>query len=618
MKSLLDIDELMTRIREEAQRRDRVGISAEVTSGLEHFPLPPPLDLPGQPVIHRFKTEDDKTAEKFLGLLRRAFGKTKVSSRVPKLFRRFFRKQGGFNEAVLDGLQLLMKSQLRLLSQSQHVVGYLEAQGHWLRALNEARALERSWLCAIPPLINVINDNVSRVQETIQDLRADLDTFQQDAAETKGEVIALVRESIAQSEKAIMASQGAVQAQHEERANHLTEQLTAGLDQVKSEAISLRETLDRLHEHVTRLEAQHELESLKASAASNEARLSELAAEMASLRKDLAEVTSSFQEVRDLNESRWHKSAEVEAESIGEAQSAIKERFSVLGGSIESIRADAERLEQRQIADASFLKSQASLQQRLIEAVAAETNQRGGGPKKAGGKKGASLLPVTNHTHDAFYLAFEDRFRGARSEIKKRMRVYLPFLKRQRVTKQGRILDVGCGRGEWLEILSEAGYAKAEGVDLNASMVEQCRERKLPVSLADGISHLALLPKATMAAITAFHVIEHLSFDQLMRFIGESHRVLKPGGLTILETPNLCNILVGASDFYRDMTHRNPIHPDTISFALESVGFREVVCYFLAESKGGRKAIPQRDFRFDDLAAYTTVPRDFAVVARKS
>ncbi len=180
------------------------------------------------------------------------------------------------------------------------------------------------------------------------------------------------------------------------------------------------------------------------------------------------------------------------------------------------------------------------------------------------------------HALDAFYLSLEDHFRGDRAEIKERLRVYLPWIERGGIGRDDRLLlDVGCGRGEWLELLREQGVL-AVGVDSNRALTRQCRDLNLEVVEADLISHLRSLPDTSLGAITGFHVIEHLPIEELVKFLDETVRVLKPGGLVIFETPNPQNVLVGTCNFYFDPTHRNPLPSPIARFLLESRGFTNV------------------------------------------
>jgi len=181
-----------------------------------------------------------------------------------------------------------------------------------------------------------------------------------------------------------------------------------------------------------------------------------------------------------------------------------------------------------------------------------------------------------DHALDAFYLSLEDHFRGDRAEIKERLRVYLPWIERSAIGSDDRfLLDVGCGRGEWLELLREQGV-RAVGVDSNRALARQCRELNLEVVEADLISHLRSLPDESLGAITGFHVIEHLPIEALVKFLDQTVRVLKPGGLVIFETPNPQNVLVGTCNFYFDPTHRNPLPSPIARFLLESRGFTNV------------------------------------------
>jgi len=188
----------------------------------------------------------------------------------------------------------------------------------------------------------------------------------------------------------------------------------------------------------------------------------------------------------------------------------------------------------------------------------------------------AELIKITEeekHFLDMLYVAFEDKFRGTRSDIKERLSVYFPYLEKLPFEKEKtKILDLGCGRGEWLELLNEQSY-KAEGIDLNRIMVAKSKELGLAVKEADVICYLESLEADSVSMITGFHIIEHLPFEILMKMFKESYRVLQSGGIVIFETPNPENLLVGACSFYTDPTHRNPLVPETSAFLLESSGF---------------------------------------------
>jgi O-antigen chain-terminating methyltransferase len=224
-----------------------------------------------------------------------------------------------------------------------------------------------------------------------------------------------------------------------------------------------------------------------------------------------------------------------------------------------------------------------------------------------------ALMDEARHHLDAFYAAFEDQFRGHREAIKERLKVYLPTL-REAGIRSG-ILDIGCGRGEWLELLQEEG-AKAHGVDLNRVMLDECRQRGFEVTEADAISYLRGLPDESLQAVTSFHLIEHLPFETLVMLVDEIQRTLKPGGLVILETPNPKNLTVGACSFYSDPTHRNPVFPETIQFILSQRGFTNAHLKYLNAVEGSPfKDQDQASRALDD---WFFGPRDFAVIGWKA
>lgn len=177
---------------------------------------------------------------------------------------------------------------------------------------------------------------------------------------------------------------------------------------------------------------------------------------------------------------------------------------------------------------------------------------------------------------DPQYYDFENLFRGSEQEIRERVAIYIPRFKEARIgVAEMPIIDVGCGRGEWLDVLRD-NRLLAYGVDGNSLMIAKCREKGLVVEEQDGLEHLRSLPAASVGAITAFHFIEHLPFEVLLSFIDEVLRVLKPNGLVLLETPNPDNLSVGANTFYLDPTHQRPIPNALLKFLMQSRGFSAI------------------------------------------
>ncbi|MBN3960656.1 methyltransferase domain-containing protein [Nostoc sp. NMS8] len=222
----------------------------------------------------------------------------------------------------------------------------------------------------------------------------------------------------------------------------------------------------------------------------------------------------------------------------------------------------------------SYLKNDLMQQKRLITVFLEDARKCL--PEPFSQKELETFVNEDMHFLDAFYVAFEEQFRGSREEILDRLKVYLPLIEQVKIgTHESPILDVGCGRGEWLELLQESGYT-ARGLDINKVMVEQSRSRGFEVIEADVMVYVQSLPDSSLGMVTGFHIIEHLTFTKLMKFFSEVVRVLKPGGLAIFETPNPQNVLVGSCNFYFDPTHRNPLPSSMIKFILETQGLHQV------------------------------------------
>ncbi len=213
----------------------------------------------------------------------------------------------------------------------------------------------------------------------------------------------------------------------------------------------------------------------------------------------------------------------------------------------------------------------------------------------------------------SFYRAFEDRYRGSRESIRERLTAYLPFIEPLRELYQPPVaLDLGCGRGEWLELLQDNNF-QPHGVDLDAGMLTACTALGLSVTQGDAIAHLKLLEDESQCIVSGFHIAEHIAFDDLETLVVHALRVLKPGGLLILETPNPENVVVGACNFYVDPTHLRPIPPLLLSFLPEHHGFARVRTVRLQESAELRT---RSDIRMMDVLG--GVSPDYAVVAQKA
>jgi SAM-dependent methyltransferase len=185
---------------------------------------------------------------------------------------------------------------------------------------------------------------------------------------------------------------------------------------------------------------------------------------------------------------------------------------------------------------------------------------------------------------DELYVALEDRFRGSSDEIKERLRTYLPLLQASAIRTDEDLFDVGCGRGEWLDLLREHGW-HGRGIDGNRAMVERCRALELDVVHGDALAFLRAQPAARAALLTAFHVAEHLDFPALVGLLDEAARVLRHDGLILIETPNPDHASTATRDFFLDPTHRHPLPSALLIFLAEAKGFDRIT---VLSQHGGR------------------------------
>lgn len=180
------------------------------------------------------------------------------------------------------------------------------------------------------------------------------------------------------------------------------------------------------------------------------------------------------------------------------------------------------------------------------------------------------------------YSAFENLYRGSRNEIKERQRQYVNYIRKAYEESQGDyLLDVGCGRGEFLELLKEINIPAA-GIDINDAMIEKCRKYGLNVKESDILEFLNRLSDDALTGITAFQVIEHLSVDYLSEFINLSFQKIKHGGIIILETINP-STFIAMKPFWMDLSHVRPIPSETLSFLTEYAGFRDISIKFSSQ-----------------------------------
>lgn len=227
-----------------------------------------------------------------------------------------------------------------------------------------------------------------------------------------------------------------------------------------------------------------------------------------------------------------------------------------------------------------------------------------------------AVAPINGFDADTFYTEFERSFRGAREDIRNRLKVYLPYLEQFRGDAAARIVDVGCGRGEWLELLGAEGF-KAIGVDMNDAMVSDCRGRGLSAECGDAIAYLRRQPEGSLAAVTGFHIIEHLPFETLVALIDAALHAVRKDGIVIFETPNPENLMVGACNFYTDPTHLHPVVPAVAEFMARQRGFARAEILRLHPYPADLQLVEDSEVaRRVNQALYG--PQDYAVLAWKT
>lgn len=180
------------------------------------------------------------------------------------------------------------------------------------------------------------------------------------------------------------------------------------------------------------------------------------------------------------------------------------------------------------------------------------------------------------HQDDHAYYLFENIFRGSEEVILERQSVYLPYYKGAQ-----NVLDIGCGRGEFLELLKRE-EVPAYGIDLNEDMIQVCREKGFDVRQTDALAHLRSLPPESLGGVFMAQFIEHLPASAIVDAARLAFDKLRPGSHLAMETQNPLSMVVSARNFYTDMSHIRPVHPEAARFMLQMVGFQQVELKFLA------------------------------------
>jgi O-antigen chain-terminating methyltransferase len=222
-----------------------------------------------------------------------------------------------------------------------------------------------------------------------------------------------------------------------------------------------------------------------------------------------------------------------------------------------------------------------------------------------------------------------ESFRGSEEEVRHRLDRHLETLR-----GSAPVLDLGCGRGELLDMLREAGI-EARGVELDPALAQAARRRGLEVAESEVLEHLEKQPPDSLGAVTAIHLVEHLEAAEVLALLAEIRRVLRRGGLLLIECPNPHNLRVGAALYWLDPTHRRPLMPETLELFCVASGleirgieplhpFPEEQSFSDPDEARTADATPEvreladrLDRVTDRLDELLNGPRDFALVAAK-
>lgn len=247
------------------------------------------------------------------------------------------------------------------------------------------------------------------------------------------------------------------------------------------------------------------------------------------------------------------------------------------------------------------LRAVAEVAQRAAAMAKREIGRLGTGSVPARTSETAPATPLPSGAAHAYkYVGFEDRFRGSEQEIRKRLTDYVPYF-----AGASDVIDVGCGRGEFLDLLREAGVG-ARGLDLNSEMVEACRARGLDATASDALVYLTGLADESLGGLLAVQVIEHLEPDYLTRLLQTAFYKLRPGAHLVLETINPACWVAFFESYLRDLTHVRPIHPETLQYLLHASGFSSAEIVYrspIAEEARLQRVTPRTHHFGDDVSA---------------
>lgn len=392
-------------------------------------------------------------------------------------------------------------------------------------------------------------------------------------------------------------------------------------EEVEAKHRSLKEAADATHRDL-REEVESEKRGLRAAAEAQRTRLEEVRQALLSalderdeeLRAAFADETkSAVGREAGARESLGHELFESQkrldvlerrSDSAGTRIEESSSRLSVAEERLEKLRLDLGRATEE-------------VRGARLEWTTLRTELRSGGGLAAPGEREAAGEPETRAAADplsaGLYADFERTFRGAEDEIRARQEGDVSLF----IGAKHPVVDLGCGRGEFLEALSARGLA-GRGCDTNPVMVARCREKGLAVDDADLFSWLRAQPEGSLGGVTAYQVVEHLPADALLPLVELAVSRLATGGRLLLETVNAESVYA-MKWFWMDLTHVRPVPGPSLGRLMEACGLREVTIAYRSPvprevTGGGTEA---SDPLVAALAGLVFAPQDVAVTGVK-
>lgn len=279
-------------------------------------------------------------------------------------------------------------------------------------------------------------------------------------------------------------------------------------------------------------------------------------------------------------EPRWQLQQDLDAQSIEFASQAYNNVWRI-DAELNELRRQIARLKLQVVAanerasrtrhELAVLRESAERQEELLKGVAMEDEVQPLSKEISALLDRLGAVGTTGAEID--YVEFEDRFRGDHGDLAKSQERYVSLF--PPTLAEGTIVDIGCGRGEMLALLEREGH-QVLGVDLDSGMVDVCKEKGLPAVVDDGIHFLSQVPTGTLKGIFCAQVVEHLITPELEQLVRLAFRALRAGGPLVMETINPRSSFALGNHFYADTSHVRPVHPETLRFICEQVGFRTV------------------------------------------